>query len=185
MITIHIVILWSFYNLYILQSYLENIKYSKSKYKNFLSKKETQKSSLFLYKSWFSTISLNICQSIHFTDIFVLPLFQQSLYSYPSHTILSHSIWTWIFYTRLPLLWMIHHCLSPWCIIYYILCTVRVRHCTGYIYNYCIYSRNSKIFFFVRAVPAAQGGVHNLRILYFLFFFIMRDRTFNINNQFF
>ena len=30
-----------------------------------------QKSSLFLYKSWSSTISLNICQSIHFTNILI------------------------------------------------------------------------------------------------------------------
>ena len=28
------------------------------------------KSSMFLYKSWLSTISVNICHSIHFTDIF-------------------------------------------------------------------------------------------------------------------
>ena len=43
-----------------------------SKYKNFLFKKTIQKSSLFLYKSRFFTISLNISQSIHFTDILII-----------------------------------------------------------------------------------------------------------------
>ena len=43
--------------------------HSKQKYKNFLFKKDIQKSSLFLYKSWFSKISSTICQSIHLTLI--------------------------------------------------------------------------------------------------------------------
>ena len=39
------------------------------KIKNILSLKKIQKSSMSIYKSWFSTVSFEICQNIHFTNI--------------------------------------------------------------------------------------------------------------------
>ena len=56
-----------FYNLYILQIYFV-IRIKKIRILCFI---EIKKSSLFLDKSWFSTISLYICQNIHFTNILI------------------------------------------------------------------------------------------------------------------
>ena len=69
--------------MYVLSLYILYVHFTDSfiKYKIFkikiyklLFEKKVQKSSLFLYRSWFSTISCYISKSIHFTDIHIIDI---------------------------------------------------------------------------------------------------------------